>query len=99
MNLGFKDVFSILQRRIDACRILSSGLGHIRTSTAAAADMLGNGFNDIQMFDAAQLSIAVLEREGMCAALLSHASVVVRSIEDGLDLLLKPDRLRATLRS
>lgn len=60
---------------------------------------LGNGFNDIQMFDAAQLSIAVLEREGMCAALLSHASVVVRSIEDGLDLLLKPDRLRATLRS
>ena len=36
---------------------------------------------------------------GMCAALLSHASVVVRSIEDGLDLLLKPDRLRATLRS
>ena len=60
---------------------------------------LGNGFNDIQMFDAARLSIAVLEREGMCAALLSHASVVVRSIEDGLDLLLKPDRLRATLRS
>lgn len=60
---------------------------------------LGNGFNDIPMFDAARLSIAVLEREGMCAALLSHASVVVRSIEDGLDLLLKPDRLRATLRS
>lgn len=60
---------------------------------------LGNGYNDIQMFDAARLSIAVLEREGMCAALLSHATVVVRSIEDGLDLLLKPDRLRATLRS
>ena len=41
---------------------------------------LGNGFNDIQMFDAARLSIAVLEREGMCAALLGHAAVVVRSI-------------------
>lgn len=60
---------------------------------------LGNGFNDIQMFDAAQLSIAVLEQEGMCAALLGHASVMVNSIQDGLDLLLKPDRLRATLRS
>nr|WP_207739929.1 MULTISPECIES: ATPase P [Clostridia] len=60
---------------------------------------LGNGFNDIQMFDAAQLSIAVLEQEGMCAALLGHASVLVNSIQDGLDLLLKPDRLRATLRS
>jgi len=59
---------------------------------------LGNGFNDIQMFDAARLSIAVLEREGMCAALLGHAAVVVRSIEDGLDLLLKPDRLRGGLR-
>lgn len=60
---------------------------------------LGNGFNDIQMFDAAHLSIAVLEQEGMCAALLGHASVLVNSIQDGLDLLLKPDRLRATLRS
>ena len=60
---------------------------------------LGNGFNDIQMFDAAQLSIAVREQEGMCAALLGHASVLVNSIQDGLDLLLKPDRLRATLRS
>lgn len=45
---------------------------------------LGNGFNDIQMFDAAQLSIAVLEQEGMCAALLGHASVLVNSIQDGL---------------
>lgn len=60
---------------------------------------MGNGFNDIGMFDAAELSIAVLEREGMCAALLAHASVAVSCAEDGLDLLLKPDRLRATLRS
>ena len=70
-----------------------------REGAAGCKEEIVNGFNDIQMFDAAQLSIAVLEREGMCAALLSHASVVVRSIEDGLDLLLKPDRLRATLRS
>lgn len=60
---------------------------------------LGNGFNDILMFDAAKLSIAVLEREGICAALLAHAAVAVKSIEDGLDLLLMPDRLRATLRT
>lgn len=60
---------------------------------------LGNGFNDIQMFDSAALSVAILENEGMCAALLAHADVLVKSITDGLDLLLKPDRLRATLRS
>jgi len=59
----------------------------------------GNGYNDIQMFDAAELAVAVLGGEGMCAALLTHADVLVRSIADGLDLLLKPDRLRADLRT
>ena len=48
---------------------------------------------------AAKSSIAVLEGEGMCAALLPHADVMVRSIAEGLDILLKPDRLRADLRT
>lgn len=60
---------------------------------------IGNGYNDIPVFDVAELAIAVLEEEGMCASLLLHADVLVKSIADGLDLLLKPDRLRATLRS
>ena len=60
---------------------------------------VGNGFNDILMFDAADLAVAVMEREGVCAALISHADVLVTSPADALDLLLKPDRLRATLRS
>lgn len=60
---------------------------------------VGNGFNDIQMFDAADLSIAVMEREGVCAALIGHADILVTSPADALDLLLKPDRLRATLRT
>ena len=59
----------------------------------------GNGFNDIKMFDIAELAIAVMDGEGVCAALISHADVLVRSAEEGLDLLLKPDRLRATLRT
>ena len=60
---------------------------------------IGNGLNDIGMFDAADLSIAVMDGEVVCAALISHADVLVRSAEEGLDLLLKPDRLRATLRT
>ena len=60
---------------------------------------VGNGFNDIPMFDEADMAVAVLEKEGLCAALLSHADVLVTSPEDALDLLLQPDRLRATLRS
>ena len=59
----------------------------------------GNGFNDCEMFDLADLSVAIMEGEGLCTALLSHAHVVVRSAADALDLLLKPDRLRATLRT
>lgn len=60
---------------------------------------LGNGLNDIQMFDAADLSIAVLEKEGLCGRLLNHADVIAPSFTAGLALLLKPNRLRATLRT
>ena len=60
---------------------------------------LGNGLNDIRMFDCADLSIAIIGQEGACAALLAHADVVVTSPVDALDLLLKPGRLKATLRS
>lgn len=60
---------------------------------------IGNGFNDIEMFDAAELSVAVINSEGMYAKLLLHADVFARSIEDALDLFLRSDRLKATLRS
>ena len=60
---------------------------------------IGNGFNDIQMSDAADLSICVIGKEGCCGALLAHTDIVVTSIEDALDLLLKTGRVRATLRT
>ncbi len=60
---------------------------------------IGNGFNDIQMFDKADLSIAVLEKEGMYAGLLSHADILVKSPLDALDLLIKSTRICATLRT
>ena len=60
---------------------------------------IGNGFNDIQMSDAADLSICVMGKEGCCGALLMHTDVVVTSIDDALDLLIRTDRLRATLRT
>ena len=60
---------------------------------------IGNGFNDIQMSNAADLSICVVGKEGCCGALLMHTDVVVTSIEDALDLLLLPSRLRATMRT
>jgi len=60
---------------------------------------IGNGFNDISMCQMADLSIAVLSQEGICTALVMHCDVLVTSPKDALSLLLKPDRLRATLRN
>ena len=60
---------------------------------------VGNGFNDVQMMDAADFAVAVLDAEGMYAGLLPHADVLVRSAGGALDLFLKSDRLRATLRN
>ena len=71
---------------------------HVR-SLEGGVVTIGNGFNDIPMSDAAGLSICVMESEGCCAALLSHCHFAVTSIHDALDLLLIPDRIRATLRT
>lgn len=59
---------------------------------------VGNGANDLVMFNAASLRIAVLGPEGLAAPLVAAADVLVRDIADGLDLLLYPSRLIATLR-
>ena len=50
------------------------------------------------MLQEAALGIAVLGPEGLAAEALLAADVVVASIEDALDLLLRPHRLVATLR-
>lgn len=70
----------------------------VRELGAAGCVCIGNGFNDIAMFGEATLSIAVIGGEGACAKLLTCADVVVTSPLDAFDLLLNPNRLRATLR-
>ena len=59
---------------------------------------IGNGRNDIKMFQGAALAIAIMGIEGMCSALLKESDICVTSIEDGLDLLLNPKRIIADLR-
>lgn len=59
----------------------------------------GNGFNDIQMFDKSILSIAVIEKEGLCSKLITHSDIVVYSILDAFDLLINKNKLKATLRN
>jgi soluble P-type ATPase len=59
---------------------------------------VGNGANGVAMLKEAALSIAVVGQEGLATEALEAADVVVLSIEDGLDLLVNPRRLVASLR-
>ena len=66
--------------------------------------LFGGGFsNGLEMaknglFLIAALSIAVMDREGVYGKLLKNADLCVRSMQDGLDLLLYPGRIIAGLR-
>lgn len=59
---------------------------------------VGNGMNDRLMLRTAALGILVLGNEGTSVQALSSADIVVKDILDGLDLLLNPKRIIATLR-
>ncbi len=60
---------------------------------------IGNGRNDLQMMKASTLGVAIVGPEGAAAATIGAADVAVRDVRDALDLLLRPQRLTATLRS
>lgn len=69
---------------------------HLRPAGVVA---MGNGTNDAPMFEVAALAIAVLGPEGLSTAALRVAHVVVGDPCVGIDLLLHPARLIATLRA
>jgi P-type E1-E2 ATPase len=59
---------------------------------------IGNGANDAMMLREAALGIGVLGEEGCANALIKEADLVVKSIEDALNIILHPERMVATLR-
>lgn len=82
-------------------RLVSTGedkRDYLRALGAEGVVAMGNGANDVLMFEEAALAIAVLGTEGLCADALRAADVVVTDPCAGLDLLLHPARLVATLR-
>lgn len=74
-------------------------LEYLRELGEDRAVAVGNGANDEKMLRAARLGIALVQAEGASAACLGAADVVAASIQDALDLLEKPGRLAATLRT
>jgi soluble P-type ATPase len=66
---------------------------------AARTACIGNGRNDRLMLKTAALGIAVLQGEGAASVALAAADLIAPTITEALDLLAKPLRLVASLRS
>lgn len=60
---------------------------------------IGNGFNDIKMCSSAALSIGVIEGEGISTALINSTDILVKSIDDAINILMDKNKIIATLRS
>jgi soluble P-type ATPase len=59
---------------------------------------LGNGNNDRKMLKAARIGVAVCLNEGCATDAVKSGDILVTSATDAFDLLLNPNRLKATLR-
>jgi len=72
---------------------------YVRRLGAERVACIGNGRNDRLMLRAARLGLAVIQAEGAAVQTLAAADLVLPSIIDALDLLQRPRRLVASLRS
>jgi soluble P-type ATPase len=71
---------------------------YIKQLGAEQVIAFGNGKNDREMLKEARVGIAVCLNEGCAWDAIKASDILVTSISDGLDLLLKPKRMTATLR-
>jgi P-type E1-E2 ATPase len=76
-----------------------AALEALRAGGASGVLAVGNGRNDVPVLRAADLGIAVVGHEGAATAAVAAADLVCPSIEDALDLLLRPARLLSGLRA
>lgn len=60
---------------------------------------MGNGRNDSLMLKLSALGVAIIQTEGTAGVALLQADIICLSCEDALNLLLKPARIKATLRN
>jgi soluble P-type ATPase len=59
----------------------------------------GNGNNDLSMLNSSALGIGIIGNEGMYSKVFNNGDIIVNNIVEGIDLLLNPLRLKATLRT
>ena len=91
MNCRLEILESGAEDRAKAAYVRRLGPSHVAC--------IGNGRNDRLMLRIAGVGIAVLQAEGAAAEAVAAADLLVPSMTDALDLLLRPRRLIASLRS
>jgi soluble P-type ATPase len=99
------DTFGTVEREMTGLPVVVRIIADGREKAGIVAGMgpdqviaVGNGRNDIPMMEVAGIGIAVLGPEGAAAGLFQAADVVTRDINEALDLVLDPLRMKATLR-
>jgi soluble P-type ATPase len=82
-------------------QIISSGqekMHYVEQLSPAHVIAFGNGMNDVGMLRLAAIGVAILAGEGAAVEALHAADVLALGPVDGIDLVLNPKRLVATLR-
>jgi P-type E1-E2 ATPase len=104
MTTGDRSVIEEIMKKVKAeVVLLSEGeasrqkLDLIKRLGERQTTAIGNGVDDAPMIEGAGLGICVVGKEGAAGEALRKADVVVTSILDALDFLLKPLRQKATL--
>ncbi len=59
---------------------------------------MGNGSNDELMLKESSIGICIIGQEGCSTRALNSADLAINNIKDALELLIFPNRLKATLR-
>ena len=77
----------------------SAKLAYVRNLCPEGVAAIGNGRNDRLMLEAADLSLAVMQGEGVALESCLAADLLVPDMLTALDLFVHPKRLIATLRS
>ncbi len=91
-------ILQLKATRIPPENQMKAKLDYIERLEAATVVAMGNGVNDAAMLERAALGVFILGPEGSALEALLKADVVAPNIQAGLELLLYPKRLIATLR-
>ena len=85
-------------RRIEAGKEDAQKLALVQQLGKDNTICIGNGSNDASMLRESALGICVAGAEGASGEAILNSDLIISNINDALDLLLKPNRLVATLR-